>query len=151
MLNKDIYDKACLLLARREYAIEELRLRLQRSFMNKPEINEVIQDLEKKNYLSDLRACRMFILSQHKKHNGPLKIKAYLQGKGIDRLLADRVFQDLDLDFTASCLAFIHKKGLKNTPRDFARVFRKGFYYHNIGKALERLAKPQEFYYNDSK
>lgn len=101
-------------LARRDYAVAELRQKLRARFLsthyqgtdteerdntdnNNPEalIDSVIQQLQDQKLLDDQRFCEIFIRYRVNKGDGPLKIRQALQQKGVDSaLIAAQLAQD---------------------------------------------------------
>lgn len=75
------------LLGRREYSMFELAQRLQRKWPEAPGIDALVDALVKENLLSDERFVESFVRFRFQRFQGPLKIKADLQVKGISEAL----------------------------------------------------------------
>jgi regulatory protein len=73
------------LLVYREHSRTELRRKLQTRFPDAPEIDQVLDELEQRNYLSDERFVEEYLKSRIRKGYGPLRIKSELQERGISR------------------------------------------------------------------
>ena len=104
MLNKDIYNSACQYLARREHGYKELTVKLTKKFkeqVSKQEIFDVLDHLVHKNYLSEQRACEMYVMNQTKKLYGPNRIHQHLYSKGFEaQTISDTITaSNIDLIF----------------------------------------------------
>ena len=75
------------LLGRREYSVFELGQRLQQKWKGTEGIDamaeELLEALQEENLLSDERFVESFVRSRVNRHQGPMKIKAALRGKGV--------------------------------------------------------------------
>lgn len=71
------------LLGRREYSLQELYNRVSRKWPQATDINDLIDQLSKENLVSDERFAESFLRSRVQRHQGPLKIRAELRGKGV--------------------------------------------------------------------
>lgn len=94
-LQKGIRRAAMDLLSRREYPLKELRSKLEYRFGARPEIQQAIAQLSAENLQSDRRFVENFIHSRGLKGQGPLKIAAELNRRGVD---ADLVEEFIDRD-----------------------------------------------------
>jgi regulatory protein len=73
------------LLGRREYSIRELGQRLQRKWpgLDEGAAEELLHALVDENLLSDERFAESYVRSQVQRHQGPRKIRANLQVRGV--------------------------------------------------------------------
>lgn len=146
---KDLHEvylcrkKALDLLARREHTKFEIRVKLvQRKFSNIA-IENCINYLVDKNYLSEERFCQSFIISQNKKGYGKFLIIQKLQKKGVSLSLANEIYDeiiDYELEINA-CIKSImkissRKKMLQNKELSF-KLQNKGFSYSVIKESFE--------------
>ena len=81
------------LLGRREYSVFELGQRLRQKWSEFAQADalaaELLEALQDENLLSDERFVESFVRSRVNRHQGPLKIRAALRGKGVsDTLVA---------------------------------------------------------------
>jgi regulatory protein len=79
------------LLGRREYSVRELDQRLQRKWpgLDQGAAEELLQALVDENLLSDERFAESYVRSQVQRHQGPRKIRANLQARGVaDSIIA---------------------------------------------------------------
>ena len=72
------------LLARREHSRRELETKLMRRGFHGPVVQDVLDDLEQTNLLSDARFAAAYVESRAARGFGPLRILAELQQRGID-------------------------------------------------------------------
>lgn len=75
------------LLGRREYALAELAARLKRKWPAAEDIESLVEQLAEENLVSDERFAESFLRSRVQRHQGPMKIRAELRGRGIDDAL----------------------------------------------------------------
>ncbi len=90
------------LLARREHSCVELRRKLGRKFQSRysvEEIDNVIETLAAEGLQSDLRFAESYARARYEKGDGPYKIKAALQERGIHAGLVERVLGDEQFDW----------------------------------------------------
>ena len=71
------------LLSRREYSREQLTRKLLDRQIGQDEIKDVLDDLERQNFLSDDRFTDTYLAQRTRKGYGPLKIRQELLDKGI--------------------------------------------------------------------
>ena len=88
------------LLARREYAVLELRARLLRKWAGVPQIDgcvdELIENLKQEGLLSDQRFAESFIRSRRRRYNGPVKIRSELRQRQVpDGVIARQLINRL--------------------------------------------------------
>ena len=84
---KEIYEKAIMLLSRREHSRYELRLKLLKRFAAE-DINQVLDELEKNNTLSDQRFADAYLRVAIKKF-GRIKLMRELNQRGVDNEIID--------------------------------------------------------------
>ncbi len=80
-------DRAIRILTPREHSVQELRWKLGKRHVNSETIEAVIRRLLELNYLSDERFTKTYVEERINKGDGPIKIRANLQRRGIDRHL----------------------------------------------------------------
>ncbi|MFT5082358.1 MAG: regulatory protein [Lentisphaeria bacterium] len=90
-----IKNAALTSLARREYTRDELRVKLQRKFLDKGAIEHILDTLTKDNLQSDERFCESYIRFKKNQGKGPRYIKQALKQKGVnDYLIAAYVYEE---------------------------------------------------------
>ena len=72
------------LLSRRDHSILELRRKLNQREFPEEEIEQALEDLIKRDYLSDQRFSESYIHMRKQKGFGPLRIAAELNQRGVD-------------------------------------------------------------------
>ncbi len=129
------------LLARREHSKYELVMKLKQRKFSSPSINNTVEYLINKKYLSEQRFCESFIISRLKKGDGKFLILQKLQQKGISLSLAKSIYDDIvemDDEINA-CIKSLVK--IKNKFNDLEIIKRKlgkkGFSYQIIKEAIE--------------
>lgn len=86
----EVRDIAVRYLGRREYAIEELRLKLLQRGADSEIADQVVSDLAEENLVSDQRFTEMYVRMRIRRLFGPMKIRGELRSRGIiDKLIND--------------------------------------------------------------
>lgn len=78
------------MLARREHSAAEIRQKLQQREFSSSEIDEVVVELQKGDWLSDERFTEAYIRSRRLKGFGPVRIAVELRERGVDETLVSR-------------------------------------------------------------
>lgn len=77
------------LLGRREYSIIELGNRIRQKWPEAEDVGNLVGRLAQENLVSDQRYAEAFTRSRVQRHQGPLKIRAAMKGKGVpDSIIA---------------------------------------------------------------
>lgn len=111
------------MLARREHSILEIREKLQKKYPEEgDEIEKIIKEFLKENWISEERYCEAFIRNQILKKTGPQKITQKLLQKGIEMELIDKKLEEIfpihqQLDFILE-LANQKYENLKNRKKE---------------------------------
>ena len=71
------------LLGRREYSIVELGNRIRQKWPQAEDIGDLVGQLAEENLVSDERYAEAFTRSRIQRHQGPLKIRTAMKGKGV--------------------------------------------------------------------
>ena len=85
----EIENGAIRLLSQREHSRVELARKLARRFDAGETLQRVLDELEERGLLSDRRFTESYIAMRMRKGFGPLRIRAELQERGIDRTLIE--------------------------------------------------------------
>lgn len=88
------------LLAMREHSRQEMRRKLVARFNEQVLIETVLDDLERRRYLSDERFAEAYVNERSRKGYGPLRIRAELSERGIAAGLSARWLDDGTTDWT---------------------------------------------------
>lgn len=139
-------DDAIRLLARREYSRAELQVRLAAKGHVDAIIAETLDALAREGLQSDTRFAEIFVRSRIARGQGPIKIRAELGDRGIDRELTRAALDDAqhagEADwFALACDTLAKRFGDPgSTPRERARRERflagRGFDFDQVRHAL---------------
>lgn len=135
------------LLARREYSRRELFDRLSRRVDDLNRLDEVMDQLEEVDYLSDRRCATMLARQRLNQGYGVRRIRFDLQQKGIASDLIEQAIDELEADWGEVATDVVLRKYGGRAPRDFkekAKWMRhlqgRGFGFDEIDQALNRTA-----------
>lgn len=130
----DLREAALRLLARREHSFFELERKLKRKGWPSARVAEVVQELADENLQSDQRFAEGFARMRAEKAYGPLRIRAELGERGVDRALIERSLQALEVDWLAQAAKWYGRRfgdeqpeGLKEKSRRQQALARRGF------------------------
>jgi regulatory protein len=99
----EIRDIAVRYLGRREYAVEELRLKLLQRGADSGITDQVVSDLVDENLVSDQRFTEMYMRMRIRRLFGPMKIRGELRSRGIaDKLINESMPENQDVWFDAA-------------------------------------------------
>ncbi|MGR4069866.1 regulatory protein RecX [Billgrantia sp. C5P2] len=142
-------DDAIRLLARREYSRAELAQRLAARAHSPEAIDASLDELAGEGLQSDARFAESFLRSRVMRGQGPLKVRAELERRGLERSLIAKTLAEAEqagevdwFELATEVLArrFTHSG---DSPRERARRERflasRGFGFEQIRHALERL------------
>lgn len=140
------HDDAIRLLARREYSRVELERRLAAKGHAVASIAETLDRLADDGLQSDARFAEIFVRSRIARGQGPIKIRAELSERGLDRDLVRAALDDAqaseEIDWFALACATLARRfsGPGDTPRERARRERflagRGFDFDQVRHAL---------------
>ena len=131
------------LLARREHSRLELERKLAARGFPPESIGSTLDELEESGALASARFTESFIRARADKGQGPVRIRAELVERGVDREQAAELLRAADIDWIAVASSVRDKRFGARRPRDFkerARQTRfleyRGFDRGQIGRAL---------------
>jgi regulatory protein len=140
------------LLSRRAHARQELFTKASRKKDFSPEIvNDVLDELEEKDFIDDREFAQKFARDKnHLNDWGPVKIKAHLRQKGVDKHTAEEAvsntFEEVDLDAQFRKLIKKRKKRFAREEHPLKRkkkvanyLQRKGYYASDVYQYLDSL------------
>jgi len=143
-------ELAMRLLAQRERSAGEIRQRLQQKKLGEC-VDEVIQSLEKMDYLNDERFARLFTRDKiNLNHWGPQRIRSELYGKSVAKDVIERVlkaaFEKEDQQVTIEALIEKKLRGQTAiTDKERQRVWnfltRRGFSTSDIAIVLGKIER----------
>ena len=135
------------LLGRREYGIHELSQRLRQKFPNArrdpDDISELVDALIEENLVSDERFAESFVRSRANRHQGPLKIKAALQAKGVSGSEVSQALSLYDGEWTNLAHNWVHRQlpeelSYEERGKWYRRLRNRGFTHDQAMDALNR-------------
>jgi len=137
-------DDAIRLLARREYSRAELAGRLAAKHHDAERVQQALDALEVDGLQSDARFAESFVRSRLARGQGPMKVRAGLNERGVDRELARTALDaaQAETDWQALACEVLAKRfdGPGTTPRERARRERflagRGFDFEQMKYAL---------------
>jgi len=143
---RDIYNQAIRYLSYREYAIEELRIKLLKKFDSELEIARVLEQLLNDDLLSEQRYAESYIRARVNKGYGPEHIRNELMSKGLAKSTAEKALKDSDIVWDEEVYKVWTKK-FKTTQiddtQDKARQWRflqyRGFSHDQIKTLFSRI------------
>ncbi len=121
----DLREAALRLLARREHSFLELQGKLRRKGWPEHEIPVVVQELADAGLQSDERFAESFTRSRAEKAYGPLRIRAELAERGIDRGLIERAMAELQVDWLAVAAKWYGRRYDSDSPSDLKEKSRR--------------------------
>ena len=118
---RDIRLNAMNLLARREHLREELKIKLIKRFGAhvQAEVEEILENLETENLLSDERFVESYLRQRGNKGYGPDRIRQELRQKGAPSELISIAFEATEQDWVALAREVRCKKFGPQGPGDF--------------------------------
>jgi len=140
----DLREAALRLLARREHSHVELVHKLTRRGWPQAEVGSVVDDLAEENLQSDERFAESYVRSRVARHYGPVRIRAELGERGIDRALAERALREQEVDWFALAADWYERRygkdpvdDLKEKSRRQQALARRGFSHEHVRELLE--------------
>jgi len=141
VMEKDINESAIRLLARREHSQTELRRKLEHKGFAAQDINSTLADLSAQNLLSDRRFTEAFVLNRRERGNGPLRIRAELQHRGITGELIEQHLDPSDPAWLALAERVRHKKFGEAVPADYKGKMQQAQFLANRGFSHEQIRR----------
>ena len=114
----ELREAALRLLARREHSFIELQRKLQRKGWPSNDVADVVQELAVAGLQSDERFAESYTRSRAEKAYGPLRIRAELFERGIDRALAERALAEVQIDWLAQAAKWYGRRFGDERPED---------------------------------
>jgi regulatory protein len=139
------------LLARRDYAVAELELRLLRKWAGSDRIAErvagLIADLQADGSVSDSRFAESFTRSRRNRYHGPVKIRAELRQRAVPEAIVEEILRPMEHEWVPLAASWLSQRC--NGPLDFearARYYRRlmsrGFSHQQAMEALASAPTP---------
>lgn len=133
------------LLARREHSAQELARKLKQRQFSAALIKDLLTHAQAQGWQSDARFLEIFVRQRVQSGDGPMKLLAALQQRGIDESAAQQAVAELSVDWSEICFERLQRKFGETPPQDAkqkAKMMRylqqRGFRFDDIKKALNR-------------
>jgi len=123
---------AYLLLGRREYSLLELTNRLRKKWPDASGIEELVEQLEKENLVSDVRFAESFLRSRVQRSQGPVKIRAEMKGRGVPETVISDTLDAAPTDWRNLALNWL----LRQTPDVLSFEERSKYYRRLINRGF---------------
>jgi regulatory protein len=136
----EIERGALRLLASREHTRLELRRKLARHH-DEGQICPVLDELERRRLLSDARFAENYVRQRSRRGYGPLRLRAELTGKGVDRALAARYIEDGAVDWSVQLLEVAMRKFGDEPATDRQALARRGRFLQQRGFPVSLVAQ----------
>ncbi|UDQ97303.1 regulatory protein RecX [Lentisphaerota bacterium WC36G] len=147
-----VWSKALNILNRRDHSVNELKGKLFDREMPAKQIFEVIEELQRLNFLDDERFAEMYKEDLLRRGYGEMRIKNYLYKKRLATSLIDKTCSEIDFNDQVETAIQLIKNKLKGTYRrekDFFKLQQKltrhlvgrGFSFDVINDAFDETIK----------
>ncbi len=140
----ELREAALRLLARREHSRLELAGKLARRGWPETAVDGLIDELAEENLQSDERFAESYVRQRVGKAYGPVRIRAELSERGIDRSQAARAIEAESPDWFAIAADWYEKRYGPEPPADFKEksrrqqaLARRGFAHEHIRELLD--------------
>ena len=134
-------NAALRLLARREHSTRELQGKLSSKGYVHSEIGRVLEQLARRDLLSDRRFAEAFLRSRLERGQGPLKIRAQLAGRGVSAGLIDAALEAADVDWDQRATAARNRRFGAAPPEDRAGMARQTRFLRGRGFSEGQVAR----------
>ncbi|WP_067867181.1 regulatory protein RecX [Neptuniibacter marinus] len=136
---KDVWNRAIVLLARREYSKGELRKKLL-LISGDIDVESVLNDLELAGYQSDLRFVESFIRMRVSQGHGLMRIRFDLKRKGVDEALIEEVLEASEVDwFELAFELYERKYAISSKPLDYKERARRVRFMSQRGFSFDEI------------
>ncbi len=144
---KEVMTYACRLLARREYAIEELRRKLEAKWPQGEGVEEAVDRLVKEGLVSDQRFAQSFVRSRIAKFQGPRKIRAELFRRGVSEAAICSALDAGEHSWVELATDWLARQGAdlanyETRAAFYRRLANRGFTHEQAMDALDRSQRP---------
>ena len=136
-MSRSISEVAIGLLARREHSRTELRRKLKKKGFDEDNIDQVIEQLQTNNLLSDERFTETYINMRKHKGYGPLRIEQELRERGVDAELADQFLDKNNQEWRTVMRQQYSKKYGDEPAMEYADRARQAKYLQSRGFPLD--------------
>lgn len=136
-----LLDSALRLLARREHSLRELRAKLRLRGHEAATIEAVLEELAARGLVSDERFAEAFLRSRLERGQGPLKIRAQLQERGVASGLIDAALGEAEVDWDRCAAAARSRRFGKSPPAGQNEMARQARFLRGRGYSEGQVAR----------
>jgi regulatory protein len=140
----DLREAALRLLARREHSAIELSNKLIRRDWPADQVESLLADLAEAGLQSDQRYAESYARNRAEKYYGPVRIRAELAERGIDRSLIDQTLRELEVDWLERAATWFERRfgtgpadDYKEKTRRQQTLARRGFPHDLVRELVE--------------
>jgi len=140
----ELREAALRLLARREHSRRELARKLTRRGWPESAVEQTIDELAGENLQCDIRYAESYVRQRVARAYGPLRIRAELAERGIDRALAAQALEAESPDWFAIAADWYERRYGQKPPADFKEksrrqqaLARRGFAHEHIRELFD--------------
>jgi len=141
----DLKDAALRLLARREHSLRELSHKLTDRGWPQGDVEALVTELAETGLQSDERFAESYARSRAEKFYGPMRIRAELGERGINRILVDKTLREIEVDWIERAASWYERRygaappaDLKELSRRQQALIRRGFGHDEMRGLLPR-------------
>jgi regulatory protein len=132
------------LLGTREYAIAELKARIERKWPGAQGIQTVVEEMVQENLVSDSRFAEAFVRSRRNKLQGPLKIRSAIRTRGVDDATLAQAMDLPESSWIELAEQWLNRQGcviatIQDRSRYYRRLQNRGFTHSQAMTALGRV------------
>jgi len=121
----DLREAALRLLARREHSFRELTHKLVRKGWPEADVENILSELADAGLQSDERYAESYARTRSEKAYGPMRIRAELGDRGIDRALIDKTLRELQVDWFERAACWYERRYGPEPPADIKEKSRR--------------------------
>ncbi|SCZ49671.1 regulatory protein RecX [Thiohalomonas denitrificans] len=115
----EVRETAIRLLARREHSRRELAFKLDGRGFDREQVDPILDDLESRGLLSDVRFAEFFVRSRVSNGCGPLRIRAELRERGVEDGVIAGQLAEVDADWCELAAQVRRKRFGEPIPGEF--------------------------------
>ncbi|MFV2058938.1 MAG: regulatory protein RecX [Thiohalomonadales bacterium] len=129
------------LLARREYSVSEVRLKLQQRQVTADVIDQTIAQFIENDWLSDSRFAAAFTRFRQAKGFGPRNIRHQLQQRGVEQSIIDQALNNSETPWIETLQSVREKRFGKADASDFVSKAKQAKFLQYRGFTDEQIRK----------
>ena len=147
LTDSEVRDIALRYLARREYAVEELRHKIVARGAESDIVGNVISELVEENLLSDERFTEMYVRMRIRSLFGPRKIRAELRSRGVTDAVIGQFWPPDEETWFDSATDWARKKchgelDYATKGKIYRSLMNRGFTHEQANVALDNCTRP---------